>query len=358
MQKTIKNLLFLPAALLFAALFGCDWQPPPHYNEAPQTLLEYRKYLSLAENGDALGQYKTCLAYSFGRSFGFWGIGFYVKSDKNQAIFWCEKSAVQGFAKAQNWLGFMYMDYLPYEKTDYKKALYWLELAAAQNYGYSLFYLGQMYDYGLDVKPNLEQAIFYYKKAIDNGIFWAKHNIEDIQTKYKYFERDLLKAKKGYKEVLYELAEACIPFYRRTVVGKSAVGHPECVNALNWIFIYAEDSSLALTFMMRKKLGEFYFYGKHVAQDYVQAMHWLKLSLKPNKELGMREDYTAYLIGLMYEEGLGVAIDLEQAVYWYKLSNSPKAKEGLKRIHCANHFCFKYWLDAIFNFEPKLIKID
>jgi len=325
-------LKFLP--LIFSLIFikftlAGDFHPPPQYNQVPQSFFEYRKYLKLAKKGDALAQYKICLAYSFAE---------YTTYNPDKAIFWCEKSAQQSYAEAQSWLGFMYMDRLSYERHDYDKALYWLKLASAQNDPYAYYYLGKMYDYGLAVKPSLQTAVSYYQLAIESGIFWAQQDLTKIQTKYQNFERDLLRLKnnKNNKKLLASLMQdlsfSCLAIYQ-----SHAVSHKECINAVDWLIKSAEYGSL----IAREYLGEFYFYGKHVAQDYSQAMYWLKLAIEQNN-YSRYSSAEMYLVGLMYEQGLGVDPDLDAALYWYKLATiSTDAKNAAKRIYKQQGFWLK-----------------
>ncbi|KQC10226.1 MAG: hypothetical protein APR62_12490 [Smithella sp. SDB] len=64
--------------------------------------------------------------------------------------------------------------------------------------------------------------------------------------------------------------------------------------------------------MSQTRLGEMYFYGKGVSQNYVEALKWLLKAA----EQGHVEAY--YTLGCMYEEGKGVARDLAEAAKWFR----------------------------------------
>ena len=76
-------------------------------------------------------------------------------------------------------------------------------------------------------------------------------------------------------------------------------------------------------------LGECYYEGIGVPQDYKQAVYWYSKAA----EQGLAE--AQYNLGLCYDEGKGVTPDYKQAVYW--LSKAAKqgyadAQELLKKI--------------------------
>ena len=59
-------------------------------------------------------------------------------------------------------------------------------------------------------------------------------------------------------------------------------------------------------------LGDSYYYGKEVTQDYKQAVYWYK------KAAEQGDANAQFQLGCCYSKGEGVAQDYKQAVYWYK----------------------------------------
>lgn len=59
-------------------------------------------------------------------------------------------------------------------------------------------------------------------------------------------------------------------------------------------------------------LGEMFYYGEGVEQNFVEAMRWYLLSAEQD------DPDAAYSIGFMYENGEGVEKSLEVAIDWYK----------------------------------------
>ena len=71
-------------------------------------------------------------------------------------------------------------------------------------------------------------------------------------------------------------------------------------------------------------MGDAYFYGRMVPQDYQEAIKWFKLSA----EQGYAQ--AQYNLGLMYSRGEGVDPDRQEALKWYRLS----AEQGIAGAQC------------------------
>jgi len=102
--------------------------------------------------------------------------------DVRQALYWLEKAAKQGWAKAESKMGDFYLfglnegmvrnsvvNKVVVVTQDYGKARSWYEKAAAQGYPDALLRLGQMYEQGLGVKENKKQARRYYEQLAKQG---------------------------------------------------------------------------------------------------------------------------------------------------------------------------------------------
>ena len=60
------------------------------------------------------------------------------------------------------------------------------------------------------------------------------------------------------------------------------------------------------------RVGDFYYEGKVVAQDYKQAVYWFKKAAEQGNA------YAQLALGFCYAAGKGVSLDDKQAFYWYK----------------------------------------
>ena len=156
------------------------------------------------------------------------GLGKYVKS-KSQALGWFQKSAKQGYLKAQLALAEIYDGIQggePSPKKAYKwyrlvafrdepramlklaillefgrgvkenkeEALSWYEKAVARNYPPALLRLGQVYEQGIIVEQDIDKALDYYNKAIDLEFGEASIYLAKIYKEGKIVKKDVRKA--------------------------------------------------------------------------------------------------------------------------------------------------------------------
>ena len=153
----------------------------------------FPKNKALAEKGDVEAQFKL------GKIYGIGWIG--VSKDYKQAIYWFEKAAQQGHAKAQSYLGRLYFCTVDFKK-NCEQAFYWFEKAAAQGDAEAQFNLGLMYFKGQGVKKNCEQAIYWTKKAGTQGHVDARHNLDEMYRTMPLAAKLALALKFGLKSSL------------------------------------------------------------------------------------------------------------------------------------------------------------
>jgi len=131
---------------------------------------ELQELIKKAENGDIQTQYKLGGYY--------WGNGFI--RDKEKAEFWLLKAAEQRLSEAQYQLGVLYNHAILFKKNPNEKALtwskieYWWLKAAEQENIYAQYMLGVKYDSSNKdndsiIKKDDEKAVYYFKKAAENG---------------------------------------------------------------------------------------------------------------------------------------------------------------------------------------------
>lgn len=75
-----------------------------------------------------------------------------------------QKSAEQGLAVAQSWLGTHYV-----RAEQYKESLYWFTKAAEQGYADAQYRLGLQYFLGYGVKRDKKKARYWMQKAAAQG---------------------------------------------------------------------------------------------------------------------------------------------------------------------------------------------
>ena len=85
----------------------------------------------------------------------------------------------------------------------------------------------------------------------------------------------------------------------------------------HYTYAFNELKSLAKTGHAKAQhfLGDMYYKGKGVNQDYKSAVKWYTLSAEQGNEISQ------YNLGIMYSFGLGVVPDYINALKWYMLSS-------------------------------------
>ncbi|MBE9579384.1 MULTISPECIES: tetratricopeptide repeat protein [Moraxella] len=119
-----------------------------------------------------------------------------------------------------------------------------------------------------------------------------------------------IKAEQGDKDAQAFLCE---------VTAQTHLHNPNADRMIYWCQKSAEQGVAKSQYRM----GEFYYKGTGVAQDFDKARYWLELSA--NQGFAHAE----LNLGVLYFQGNGVPVDYEKAVYWYRKSanqNNPAAQ--------------------------------
>ena len=162
LEKTVKN----PKTVKFQDL-KTDVEKGTYYYDRHKYKQAVYWYKKSANQGNASAQFYLGLMYDKGQEG--------LPQDYKQAFYWYKKSANQGDAKAQYNLGGMYYkgQGLP---QDYKQAFYWFKKSANQGIADAQYNLGLMYAQGQGLPQDYKQA-FYYKKAANQGDAKAQYNL-------------------------------------------------------------------------------------------------------------------------------------------------------------------------------------
>ncbi len=101
---------------------------------------------------------------------------YYISEDYEKALESFTKSAEQGHAEAQNYLGVMYENgegVLP----DYKQAIHSYTKSAEQGHASAQYNLGRMYYYGKGVPQDDKQAVHWHTEAAKQGYAGAQYSL-------------------------------------------------------------------------------------------------------------------------------------------------------------------------------------
>ena len=281
-----------------------------------------------------------------------------INSDDEKAVEWLRQLAEQGYAEAQLDLARAYQRGQKGIAQDYKQAIYWLRQAAEQEYvvteltpiSVSLIInksaqneardeLGQIYERGeKGVAKDYEQALFWYKKAVDQGSVSAQFALEGLKKQMQRVEEWRQGAEQGDAEAQYRF------------------GRYESYNdeqTVYWLQKAAEQGHIKAQF----ELALAYEKGKGITQDNEKAVYWYRQVAErelteleiDNAQFELNKDETQenydkrltryhqalkemyvnaqFNLGYAYDSGEGITQDDEQAVYWYRKA----AEQGHKR---------------------------
>ena len=93
-------------------------------------------------------------------------------------------------------------------------------------------------------------------------------------------------------------------------VGVSAYSRGSYTDAQTYFLLAAEEGNAPAQYY----LGEMYYRGKGVDQDYSEAVRWYRLAAEQGDEKAQNR------LGDMYQNGYGVNRDLTEAMRWYELA--------------------------------------
>ena len=130
-----------------------------------------RWYRRSAEQGHALGQAFLGFMYSTGRG---------VRQDAAEAARWYQRSADQGHSLGQNNLGVLYRDGRGVSQND-AEAVRWFRRSADQDEVLGQANLGWMYENGRGVQRDRVEAVRWYRLAAEQGDSWAQEQLDRLR---------------------------------------------------------------------------------------------------------------------------------------------------------------------------------
>ncbi|MCC6471908.1 MAG: SEL1-like repeat protein [Alphaproteobacteria bacterium] len=131
-------------------------------NGIPRNMAEGLRLLEpMANKGVALAIYKMGVIYLFGDN----ALG----RDYAKALYWYQRAAALGVARAQNDIGYMVENGFGIAK-DPRRAADWYRIAGEQGWGKAQVNLGRMYESGSGVPQDLKEALYWYRLAADSTL--------------------------------------------------------------------------------------------------------------------------------------------------------------------------------------------
>ncbi len=103
----------------------------------------------------------------------------YERRDFRNALGYWLPRAEGGDARAQTWIGVMYLDGQGVRQ-DAAEAMRWLARAAAQDYGEASYRLGVIHHFGHGVTPDTARAVRNYRAAAERGHVMAQITLSEM----------------------------------------------------------------------------------------------------------------------------------------------------------------------------------
>jgi TPR repeat protein len=156
-----------------------------------QDYIESEKWFrKSAEQGNAVAQRYLGQIYEEGRNG--------IPQNYFEAIKWFRLAADQGDAEAQYSIGSMFRKGIGLSQ-DYAEAMKWYRLAANQDNSNAQFYLGVFYDEGWGVAQDFREALKWYSLAAHQKLPAALYNLGVLYYYGRGVDKDIIEALKWFK---------------------------------------------------------------------------------------------------------------------------------------------------------------
>lgn len=256
----------------------------------------------------------------------------YYAKNYPEAVKWFRKSAGQGNARAQNWLGEMYSWGLGVSRNN-AEAAEWYRKSAEQGNADAEITMGTLYEDGTGVRRDYEEALKWFRRAAAHGSRNAQAGIERVEK--------LMSSTAGINDTrgsggagssgtAVNAGQAAKPAgqYEFDQGLKYVYGFGVSLNykkALKWFRKSAEQGNPS----GQNWLGVMYDSGYGVRRDYAEAVKWYRKSAEQGNLYGQRD------LGRMYELGHGITRDYSEALNWYRKSaaqGTPGIQQDIERV--------------------------
>ncbi len=253
------------------------------------------------------------------------GIG--TEEDLEQAFKYFKLSAEAGNKLGQRNLGNFYLDGEVVEE-DFEEAVKWFRLSSDQGYSVAQRSLGDCYYNGEGVDQDFEEAVKYYKLAADQGDAHAQYNLANCYVNGEGVEKNLDEAYRLYKQAAeqgFNLAnQALVDLVGKEInteknleeYDEDPIGRLQrMIGGLNFLSAQAmqiQEENDEEDPNRQNSLGEMYYYGHGVEQNYETAFKWYKRSAENGNADSQNK------LGYMYSKGEGTEQNFTEAVKWWK----------------------------------------
>ncbi len=256
------------------------------------------------------------------------------------------KAAAQGDANAQYRLGLVYAGagarwtgpnrYGVLQ--NFEEAVFWWKKAADQGNDEAQFSLGKAHAEGEGVPQDYAEAVRWWKKAADQGNDEAQFRLGVAYAKGEGVPQDYAEAARWYRKAAdqggveahamvgsFAYAKASADVMLAVAYTKGEGVPQDFEEAFRWWKEAADQGHV----LAQTRLGVSYAKGEGVPQDYPEAVLWWKKAADQG-------DVEAQLnLGLSYAKGEGVPQDYAEAYFWANLAsalNKDAKKEAIPNL--------------------------
>lgn len=271
--------------------------------------IEELKLLVEQGNTDAINE--LAYRYSTGKD---------CERDDEKSIELLKRAVQLGSKNAQYNLAVSY--YYGREITKDKKMAFEMfkELSEKYEHKKSSYFLGEIYYLGNVVERDYEKALKYITKALeyDSEDRDAKYYLAKMLYKGQGIEKNIKKAIELFEELyqkfedrdaLMMLVEAY--YYSPEQNYEKAYEYCNKILEKSDKYIKSKDDE----YWTKRTLGQLYYFGQHVEQDFRKALDYYKDIVEMDKS-----GIVSFHIGTMNYEGLGISKNIENSFKYFKLS--------------------------------------
>jgi TPR repeat protein len=223
-----------------------------------------------------------------------------------------ELAEVYNIVEAQTYLGRLYLsDYLG--EPNYIEAVFWFKKAAQQGDENGQFYLAYCYLDGLGLEVNTKEGIRLLEQAIEKKQKYALGMLGEIYLEGKYgVEKNETKALDFLKQAaLQGDADAAYSVARLYKYSTSSTQNKN--EAVKWYIKAAEMGNMN----GQTEIAEMYLRGEGVTKNIQESIKWYEKATEQSDS--EKSAFWAELrLGELYEEGEVVPRDIQTAMKWYR----------------------------------------
>ena len=285
-------------------------QNSKHNVQPPDDEVLYRK----AIQGSARAQEELGYRYMNGDG---------VSRNREEAVTWYRKAAEQGLKESMHNLGLCYYNGDGVEK-DWSEAAKWFKKAAEKGLKRAQFDYGYCLYKGNGVRANKNEAVKWFQKAAEQGSERALSFLVELYANGKIDSANQAVTAFWYRKAAEE-GNVMAQYQLGKCYAKGDGIAVDKTEAAKWYQRAAEQMNANAQY----DLGKCYYYGVGVPENKIDAVKWYR------KAAGQANMEAQYTLGTCYENGDGVSQDKAEAIRWYQKSaeqGNELAREALRRL--------------------------